>query len=345
MAFNERQIGGVRGLIMNGTGRAGRRTRDGRAHGGLLQGAVCILGFLVAAGAWADEVEMRQSTSAQYQGGRDAASERVVTEDRYRPLVTAGERGRPAMPQGSSKTGSSSLQSLNRDFWIYLADVILFGDDDEDGYFYGIDLLFDADTIFAKADVYAVLYLSLEGGPWNEYHVTDTFRIFGATSDDEYVVVTELESGYPRGSYDLLIELYDTFDGSFVASLGPVDTSALAFLPLEDFRRDEPSFPPPVSHSHSHGGGAMNLVVLGILACFTALAVVRRRAQLRYAAGAADRWVARMARDPGADRRGGLRERCALPQGGDYAAGAGVAARRAVCITLRPQAERESKQA
>ncbi|HET6629185.1 MAG TPA: choice-of-anchor H family protein [Woeseiaceae bacterium] len=288
-----------------------------------------MLGLLIVAGAWAGEGDVRRSTSAQHEGGRDVASQGPVTEDRYGPLVTGGERTRPGARQGRSKTGGSSLQSMDHEFWIFFADVVLFGDDDEDGHFYGIDLLFDADTIFEQADVYAVLYLSLEGGPWNEYHVTDTFRIFGATSDDEYNVVTELESGYPRGSYDLLIELYDTFDGSFVASLGPIDTSELSFLPLEDFERDDPHFLPPVSHSHEHGGGAMGLAVLGVLGLFAALSMFRRWAQLRDARCTADRWVARGT--------------------GSYTAGSGVAgsgvagSRRAVRMTLRPQAERLSK--
>ena len=269
-----------------------RREQLDRAHGGAVQVAVCLLGLMIMGSTWADEVEDRQSTSTQYQGGRGESPRTAVTEDRYQPLVTGGERTSPGLRQGSAKTGSSSLRSMEHEFWFFWADVVLFGDDDHDGYFYGIDLLFDADTIFEEADVYAVLYVSLEGGPWNEYHVTDTFRIFGATSEDEYVVVTELETGYPRGSYDLLIELYDTFDGSFVASFGPVDTSELAFLPLEDFRRDDPNFDPP-AHGHRQGGGAVDLLLMGVLVLFAARSIGRRHAQLRTARSVADQWVAR----------------------------------------------------
>ena len=299
-----------------------RRERAGRPHGRALQVAVYLLGLLIIGGAWADEAEERRSTTTQYQGGRGETSLPAVTEDRFKPLVTDGERTSPGLPQGSGKTGSSALRSMDHEFWFFLADVVLFGDDDHDGHFYGIDLLLDADTIFEEADVYAVLYLSLEGGPWNEYHVTDTFRIFGATSDDEYVVVTELETGYPRGSYDLLIELYDTFDGSFVASFGPVDTSELSFLPLEDFRRDDPHFHPP-SHGHKHGGGAADLLFLGVLGLFAAGSIVRRQAQLRIARYVADEWVARGS--------------------GSYTAGSGADVPRAVRMTLLPQADRLSK--
>jgi hypothetical protein len=246
------------------------RTGVGAAVPGII---ASLCGVMLAATAFAeaqvpamDAEEARQSTTRHYvKGGRSKPELAATTEDRYGDLVTSGPRTRPGAGTGDSKPSQSTLQSSSNDFWIYFADVELFYDDDRDGYYYGIDLLFDADTYYEAADVYAVLYLSLEGGPWNEYAATGTFSIFGATSDDEYVVVTELESGYPTGSYDLLIELYDAFDGAFLASLGPIDTSELAFLPLEDFRRDDPPIQGP---GHSHGGGAMDLWAFGTLGLY-----------------------------------------------------------------------------
>jgi hypothetical protein len=199
--------------------------------------------------------DVRKSTSDYYDsGGRARISLQARTEDSYGSLQTEGLRIKPGGTTESAKTSSSTAAAKGTDdFWIYYADVQLFNDDDGDGYFHGIDVLFDADTYFEVADVYAVLYLSYEGGPWNEYAVTETFSIYGATSDDEYVVVSELKSGYPTGSYDLLIELYDTWDGSFVADMGPEDNPDLGILPLEDFDRDEPR-----RASHGHGGGAVD---------------------------------------------------------------------------------------
>ena len=183
------------------------------------------------------------------QDGRDL-SQGSESVDEYQPLVATGLRtptvtqrvSRSLTPKGST-TQSATLVST--DFWFYEADVVLLYDDDEDGYFYGVDLLFDADTFYDVADVYAVVYLSYEGGPWNEYAATEDFSIFGSSPNDEYVLVTELRSGYPTGEYDLLIELFDAFDGSFLASFGPQDTSELSFLPLEDFNRDAPGFDTP----------------------------------------------------------------------------------------------------
>ena len=155
--------------------------------------------------------------------------------------------------------------SPNTEFWFYSAEVDLYYDHDADGYYYGLDLWFDVDTNFAAADVYAVVYLSFEGGPWNEYAVTEDFTIFGTSGDDDYVIETELISGYPTGSYDLLIEVFDPFDGAFLASIGPAGTSELAFLPLEDSDRDAPVvivYPNLTGHG---GGGSLGVLMLLML--------------------------------------------------------------------------------
>ena len=190
--------------------------------------------------AMAEEPPRLSITTQNSKAGRDGGVPGRVSEQEFGPLVTIGDRQSGKRSQLPSKAGVSRSLAANNDFWFYSADVLLFNDHDQDGHFHGIDLLFDADTYYEQFDVYAVTYLSLDGGPWNEYFATDNFRLFGASADDEFNIVTELVSGYPTGSYDLLIELFDAYDDSFLASFGPLDTSALAFLPLEDSDRDVP---------------------------------------------------------------------------------------------------------
>ncbi|MDH4048144.1 MAG: choice-of-anchor H family protein [Gammaproteobacteria bacterium] len=204
-------------------------------------------------------------------GGRANREKGVTTVDAFAGIEKSGPRLKPSS-QGKAQSGLAQAGDSSFDFWIYDADVVLFADDDKDGHYYGIDLLIDADTIYSAADVYAAVYLSLEGGPWNEYAVTEDFTIFGASGDDEYILITELMSGYPRGSYDLLVELFDALDGSYVASFGPEDSSGLAFLPLEDFNRDAPGFDVPIAVSHG-GGGALGFLMLLPLG----FALIRRR--------------------------------------------------------------------
>jgi len=189
-----------------------------------------------------------------------------LSVDQYAPLRSTGARTKTASKSSGATSADNTVQSIDHDFWIFDADVQLFYDDDGDGYFYGIDLLFDADTIYNSADVYAVVYLSFEGGPWNEYAATDDFTIFGSSGGDEYVLVTELMSGYPTGQYDLLIELFDAFDGEFLTSFGPDETSELAYLPLEDFSRDAPVVEQRTVIVTQGGGGAFGIwLLLGLL--------------------------------------------------------------------------------
>jgi len=195
------------------------------------------------------------------------------TRDDYDAPNTGDNRSDTVSKPATATRSNSKSQAISHDFWIFDADILLFNDYDGDGYSWGIDLLFDADTIYSEAQVYAAVYLSYEGGAWNEYAVTQDFTIYGASGNDEYVLVTELMSGYPTGDYDLLIELFDSLDGSFVASFGPEDSPELSFLPLEDFGRDEPIEEIRIAVSHG-GGGAISLWML--LALLTSRLIARR---------------------------------------------------------------------
>ena len=233
---------------------------------------VSLLAMLSAGAAAADaaeEAEVRKSTTSQGQGIQRGAGAGSVSQDEFEPLVRRGDRKVSTRSGTQQKPGAAPSATVNTDFWFYDADVILYSDVDRDGYYAGIDLEFDVDTVFVAADVYAVLYLSYEQGPWNEYASTDDFTVFGASGDDKYVVETDLVSGYPTGDYDLLIELFDTLDGSFVASFGPEDSSELSFLPLEDAARDTPPDTIVVVES---GGGAS-----GVLALFALLGLAAWR--------------------------------------------------------------------
>ena len=223
--------------------------------------------LLMSMNAFADEPARLSVTNQGTRAEREAGAAGSASEDIFPELRTEGERIVSKVPMALSKSGAQS--SANTDFWFYTADVELFNDRDNDGYFHGIDLLFDADTYYTFADVYAVVYLSLNGGPWNEYAVTEDFTLFGTSSDDEYIIITELISGYPAGSYDILIELFDAYDSTFLAWYGPEDTPELAFLPLEDADRDVAEVPDVIVVNHHHGGGATGawlILFLGLAA-------------------------------------------------------------------------------
>ena len=229
-----------------------------------------LLVAMLAGSSVALATETRTSNTTQGSAGK-AAAERSISQDQYGALVTSGVRDKSARSTEQSEAMSVSPPPPNTDFWFYDAWVDLYADVDSDGYYSGLELTFDADTIYGVADVYAVVYLSYELGPWNEYAVTEDFTIFGTSGNDEYVIETDLVSGYPTGEYDILIELFDAFDNSFVASIGPDEMSDLAILPLEDMNRDA------VTETritvNSGGGGSFSwLLLIGLAA-----AAARRR--------------------------------------------------------------------
>jgi len=234
-----------------------------------------FLSFLLMAGSATALAEtgsqVRTSKSSQGQSiEQGGIADGAASLDELDPLLIDGERSKSTRASGQGALSSAGLQagarSPNLEFWIYDASVELYSDSDQDGYYYGIDLSFDADTVYTAADVYAVVYLSYDFGPWNEYSSTDDFTIFGASGDDEYFIETELVSGYVTGDYDILIELFDAYDGSIVASFGPEDSPELSYLPLEDAGRDTP---PRTTVVVSEGGGG-SLGLLGLLALLAA---------------------------------------------------------------------------
>ncbi len=148
---------------------------------------------------------------------------------------------------------------------LFRTEVALRADRDGDGFFHAFDLTLDVDIDNGEAWVYAVLSVSYQGGPWNVLHTTDDFHLIGHRADDAYVVEVNLDSGYPSGDYDLLVELYDADSGEWLTGWGPEERSALAALPLEDAGRD------PVPDARVdyvvEGGGALAwwLLPLGAL--------------------------------------------------------------------------------
>lgn len=234
---------------------------------------ICLVLLASASMATTGE-EPRQSLTSEGQGiARGSVGDGKVSFNEFAPLKTAGSRDPKNLRSVQQKGGVANARSGDLNFWFYEADVVLFSDFDNDGYYFGIDLMFDADTTWAAADVFAVVYLSYELGPWNEYAETEDFTIFGASGDDSYIVETELVSGYPTGSYDILIELFDAFDGTYLTSIGPDDTSELSLLPLEDSVLDTPAGTSTQVVVSSGGGGSVGFFLLSAL---LALRMTRR---------------------------------------------------------------------
>lgn len=169
--------------------------------------------------------------------------------------------------QGNTKAKSSNIitltpRSLYHDFSVYDGYSVLFDDLDYDGFYQTFSVIFDADVhTYAGADqaaIYAEIYLSRNGGPWEYLHTTDSFTIYGESTEDEYEVMTNLATGYPSDYYDVLIDVYEVGYSDIVATYSSDDTNNLYALPLESNNYDVVEY---YEEHHAHGGSSSTLLL------------------------------------------------------------------------------------
>lgn len=254
-----------------------------------------FLGALLPVATVAQELGQIRSSStgykmekAQSSGGREKAALTVQQQELLAlqrldntPFV-ASKQSREQVIQGHinkalkadnqhqlSVSPASYANSVYRDFYIYDAYSRLFVDNDFDGFYQTFSVTFDADVSGAyvneTANVFAELYLSRNGGPWEHYYTTDIFTIFGDATDDDYEVLTTLESGFSTDHYDVLIDLYEVGYGDIVASVSSNDFDSLYALPLESSYWDDEY----TEYESEHGGsmslwGVLALLILGL---------------------------------------------------------------------------------
>jgi hypothetical protein len=168
------------------------------------------------------------------------------TESRKSRVQVIKERNEEFSKKNTSSQKRTSVATLSDNyvrFDIYSASSRLLEDFDYDGFFQTFSVTFDAD-IFGnyageRALVFADLYLSRNGGPWELYFTTDPFVIKDDSSEDQFEVITTLDSGYRTGNYDVLIDLYEIGYSDIVSTISSNDVDALYALPLESADRDE----------------------------------------------------------------------------------------------------------
>lgn len=170
--------------------------------------------------------------------------------------------------------GGNSLRSLfSYSYWIYDLFASLEYDFDGDGFYQRLSLNFQPDLDIGDGEIYADIYISYENSQWDYLTSTSDYYVSAGLSNDYFRITTQLDSGYPTGYYDILIELHDSHSGRLVASYGPADSLALDDLPLEDGYRDTAG---RGTHTDFYvaGGGAYGGTALLMLA---SLALIRRR--------------------------------------------------------------------
>ncbi len=239
---------------------------------GVKAGLALVLSLGLAGNALAETPRERLSQSVE--GPLASAPEHYSQQLDQSPLIEQAPLERTGSRGTSAARSELSAHPTGRVFSIFDAQAVMSWDDDDDGFYHRLRVNFDPDVSGDEAWVYARLFLSLEGGPWNHIYTTEVFPINGDASDDAYEVVTRLIDGYPTGYYDVLIELYDADYDLLVVNYGPYEDRDLSVLPLEDSYRDS-------YEDYDGGGGALGTgMLLSLLAAGYGL---RRRSAMESA--------------------------------------------------------------
>lgn len=174
---------------------------------------------------------------AKYSGTRGAAAAPAQKSAKTHSMRAASKTA----PLKSVRPSQPTLSAKLSDFWFFDAGSTLLADRDLDGFHREFRIRFDADVVSGDAFVFARLYLRRVGDrDWLLYHETDDFQIFGEDGDDDFFVTTTLDDGWPTGDYDVLIDLFESGFSGIVATIGPLESEALALLPLEEAGLDLP---------------------------------------------------------------------------------------------------------
>lgn len=230
----------------------------------------------------AERLNQLHSAQGTEQGIGQGDDSKLVSEPKTREeMINAHKTGsipakyklQKVKDNSQSDVPSAFANPIYNEFAIYEASSRLFEDNDYDGFYQTFSVTFDADVYgyYANqhADVYAEMYLSRDGGPWVHYYTTDIFTVVGDSTEDDFEVLTTLNSGYPADYYDVLIDLYEVGYNDIVATVNSDDFDSLYALPLESSDRDY--IDNGNSSSEGHGGGSMSFIALLGLGLFARL--------------------------------------------------------------------------
>ncbi|OED42762.1 hypothetical protein AB833_05355 [Chromatiales bacterium (ex Bugula neritina AB1)] len=194
----------------------------------------------------------------------------VATTLSYPPLEATNTRNSNSAKASQPK--ARQITAHNDNYWVREATLNLNQDNDHDGHYSSFNVTLDVDTHFSLSTVYAVLYLSHNGGVWNEYAVTGNFSIYAGSHDDSYSIDAVLDSGYPSGYYDHHIEIYDADTLTLLSHYGPEHSHYFHDLPFESRHHDEWSIDTSLSLNFS-GSGSMGYPTVLLVS----LLLIRRR--------------------------------------------------------------------
>lgn len=175
----------------------------------------------------------RTSSYSTKQVATDLKAELQLTLDKSTAKTRSEMRAQKSdLPEKSEKSMSSAMNHL----YVYDGSVYLSEDYDGDGYYTKLSVNFDVDAYYDEYyDVYAEMFIRRNGdSEWTHYYTTNVFTIYGDDYSDDYTVTTKLNSGFPPGRYEVLIDLFEYGYSGVVDTFSEYDDADLGWLPLED---------------------------------------------------------------------------------------------------------------
>ncbi|MDF3124784.1 choice-of-anchor H family protein [Rheinheimera sp. 1928-s] len=174
-----------------------------------------------------------------------------------------------AKPKATLRSSGALIQSVENNVWFDTIDISFDSDLNNNGFYHGLYVRFDADTNYTSVPVYAHFALKRTGAPEVIIHTSSVFTLYGTSADDWFAIESELLHSLPPAYYDLVIRIYDADYNDLLAEISGFDEPALSELPLEDYSYDRPQVVIIEEDSGSLGW-------LSVLALF-AVAVARRK--------------------------------------------------------------------
>lgn len=150
------------------------------------------------------------------------------------------EVAKTAQPKTALRSSGALIQSVENNVWFDSIDISFESDLNNNGFYHGLYVRFDADTNYTSVPVYAHFALKRAGAPEVIIHTSSVFTLRGTSAEDWFAIESELLHSLPPAYYDLVIRIYDADYNDLLAEISGFDEPALAELPLEDLSYDEP---------------------------------------------------------------------------------------------------------
>lgn len=149
---------------------------------------------------------------------------------------------------------------------VYSADIDLYNDDNQNGFYHQASVSFDVDVPFGSADLIAEFYLDGQ-----LIHTSRRFTIYGSATNDKQYFDIEMVSGLQPGYYDLDIHILDADDLYQRHHIAAVDWVVFTDLPLESYYWDH-HYEDEVEVHIDQSAGNLGIAIFGLLV----IALMRR---------------------------------------------------------------------